>query len=79
MARRDTRDPREQGIAPNWAWAWPANRRDPLQPRQRRSGRQAVESEKKQIIEWNGKQWVGFDVPDYAPTVAPDKASARSS
>ena len=21
------RDPREQGIAPNWAWAWPANRR----------------------------------------------------
>ena len=27
MARRDATDPREQGIAPNWAWAWPANRR----------------------------------------------------
>ena len=27
MARRDASDPREQGIAPNWAWAWPANRR----------------------------------------------------
>ena len=27
MARRDATDPREQGITPNWAWAWPANRR----------------------------------------------------
>ena len=27
MARRDASDPREAGIAPNWAWAWPANRR----------------------------------------------------
>ena len=27
MARRDATDPREAGIAPNWAWAWPANRR----------------------------------------------------
>ena len=27
MARRDAADPREQGIAPGWAWAWPANRR----------------------------------------------------
>ena len=27
MARRDATDPRGAGIAPNWAWAWPANRR----------------------------------------------------
>src|SRR5262249_20387673 len=24
MARRDATDPREQGLAPNWAFAWPA-------------------------------------------------------
>ena len=27
MARRDATDPREQGLAPNWAFSWPANRR----------------------------------------------------
>ncbi len=27
MARRDATDPREQGLAPNWAFAWPVNRR----------------------------------------------------
>ena len=27
MARRDATDPREQGLAPNEFWSWPANRR----------------------------------------------------
>jgi hypothetical protein len=27
MARRDNTDPGDRGIAPNWAFAWPANRR----------------------------------------------------
>ena len=72
MARRDNTDPGGRGIASSWAWAWPANRRilynrasaDP-------SGKPWAESKK--IIEWNGTQWVGFDVPDYGVTVAPDK------
>ena len=24
---------------------------------------------------WNGARWAGGDVPDYAPTIAPDKAT----
>ena len=72
MARRDNTDPGGRGIASSWAWAWPANRRilynrasaDP-------SGKPWAESKK--IIEWNGTQWVGFDVPDYGVTVAPEK------
>jgi formate dehydrogenase major subunit len=70
MARRDATDPREQGLAPNWAWAWPANRRimynrasadvagDPWNPR-------------RPLIQWNGTRWVGIDIPDYAPTTKP--------
>ncbi|MBV9116684.1 MAG: formate dehydrogenase-N subunit alpha, partial [Acetobacteraceae bacterium] len=27
MARRDPHDPDNRGVAPKWAWAWPANRR----------------------------------------------------
>ena len=27
MARRDTNDPGDTGLAPRWAWSWPANRR----------------------------------------------------
>ena len=26
---------------------------------------------KKPVIEWNGKQWTGIDVPDYTPTTKP--------
>jgi formate dehydrogenase major subunit len=71
MARRDNADPGERGLSPGWAFAWPANRRilynrascDP-------SGRPW--SADKKIIEWNGRQWVGYDVPDYGPTVRPE-------
>ena len=45
MARRDATDPREQGIAPNWAWAWPANRRILYNRASADLGRQALESE----------------------------------
>jgi formate dehydrogenase major subunit len=73
MARRDTTDVRDQGITPNWAWAWPANRRimynrasadpegNPWNPRN-------------PIIQWNGSRWVGIDVPDYTPTTKPSDA-----
>ena len=44
---------------------------DPVQPRQRRSGRASPGIRAKPIIEWNGSQWVGIDVPDYAPTTKP--------
>ncbi len=70
MARRDATDPREQGIAPNWAWAWPANRRI-LYNRASADLSGKAWNPAKPIIEWNGKQWTGIDVPDYGPTVAP--------
>jgi formate dehydrogenase major subunit len=72
MARRDNSDPGDRGIAPNWAWAWPANRRV-LYNRASCDPQGKPWSEKKKIIEWNGKQWIGFDVPDYGPTVAPSQ------
>jgi formate dehydrogenase major subunit len=70
MARRDATDPREQGIAPNWAWAWPANRRI-LYNRASADPAGKPWNPNKPIIEWNGSQWVGLDVPDYTPTTKP--------
>lgn len=70
MARRDASDPREQGIAPNWAWAWPANRRI-LYNRASADPDGKAWNPKKPIIEWNGTQWTGIDVPDYTPTTKP--------
>jgi formate dehydrogenase major subunit len=73
MARRDATDPREQGIAPNWAWAWPANRRI-LYNRASADLNGKAWNPAKPIIEWNGHQWTGIDVPDYGPTVKPSDA-----
>jgi len=70
MARRDATDPREQGIAPNWAWAWPANRRI-LYNRAGADPAGRAWNPDKPIIEWNGSRWVGIDVPDYAPGAKP--------
>jgi formate dehydrogenase major subunit len=70
MARRDASDPREQGIAPNWAWAWPANRRI-LYNRAGADLNGKPWNPAKPIIEWNGSKWVGIDVPDYGPTIKP--------
>jgi formate dehydrogenase major subunit len=70
MARRDTSDPRDQGIAPNWAWAWPANRRI-LYNRASADPSGKAWNPAKPIIEWDGTRWSGVDVPDYGPTVKP--------
>jgi formate dehydrogenase major subunit len=72
MARRDNSDPGDRGIAPKWAWAWPANRRI-LYNRASCDVNGKPWSEKNKVIEWNGNKWVGFDVPDYGPTVAPSQ------
>ncbi len=64
MARRDASDPREAGIAPNWAWAWPANRRI-LYNRASADPAGKPWNPAKSVIEWNGAKWVGLDVPDY--------------
>jgi formate dehydrogenase major subunit len=70
MARRDAADPRDQGIAPNWAWSWPANRRI-LYNRAGADVSGKAWNPRKPIIEWDGNRWVGIDVPDYGPTTRP--------
>jgi formate dehydrogenase major subunit len=64
MARRDNSDPTGVGQTLNWAWSWPANRRvmynrascdlngQPFNPA-------------RSLVSWNGKAWVGADVPDF--------------
>jgi formate dehydrogenase major subunit len=73
MARRDTADPRDQGIAPGWAWAWPDNRRI-LYNRASADLEGKAWNPDKPIIEWDGKRWVGIDVPDYGPSVKPSES-----
>jgi formate dehydrogenase major subunit len=70
MARRDNSDPDETGAYLKWAFAWPANRRI-LYNRAScdLSGKPWDPSRK--LIEWNGSQWTGYDVPDIAPTAKP--------
>jgi len=70
MARRDATDPREQGLAPNWAFAWPANRRI-MYNRASADANGKPWNPKKPLIAWNGSKWDGIDVPDFAPTSNP--------
>lgn len=70
MARRDNSDPWRIGQTLNWAWSWPANRRilyngassapdgTPWDPTRR-------------LVQWNGNQWSGADVPDIQTNADP--------
>ena len=71
MARRDTSDPTGLGIAPNWAWAWPLNRRI-LYNRASCDPAGKPWDEKRKLIEWDGSKWAGLDVPDFKADAAPD-------
>jgi formate dehydrogenase major subunit len=73
MARRDTSDPADAGLAPKWSWAWPVNRRI-LYNRASADPQGRPWGPRKRLIEWNGSRWVGLDVPDYGPTVPPEKS-----
>jgi formate dehydrogenase major subunit len=69
-ANKDPDPPGQRGAHLKWGFAWPANRRlmynrasaDP-------SGKPW--SERKKWVWWDGKQWTGYDVPDFAATKAP--------
>ncbi len=60
-------------IAPEWAWAWPANRRILYN---RASADPAGEpwSVRKALTRWDAEagRWVGPDIPDFEPTKPPD-------
>ena len=72
MARRDATDPREQGIAPNWAWAWPANRRILYNRASADLAGKAVEPSKSRS--WNGtaRNGTASTCPTMSPTNKPE-------
>jgi formate dehydrogenase major subunit len=65
---------REQSwVAPEWAWAWPANRRI-LYNRASADPQGRPWSERKAYVWWDAEQqkWTGHDVPDFEVGKAPD-------
>jgi formate dehydrogenase major subunit len=58
-------------VAPEWGWAWPMNRRI-LYNRASADPDGRPWSERKRLIEWDGEQWTGPDVPDFKVDKAPD-------
>ncbi len=60
-------------VAPEWGWAWPANRRI-IYNRASADADGKPWSERKAYVWWDAEQekWVGHDVPDFKPTKAPD-------
>jgi formate dehydrogenase major subunit len=60
-------------VAPEWAWAWPLNRRI-LYNRASADPDGNPWSERKRYVWWDAEQskWTGHDVPDFKATMAPD-------
>ena len=65
MARRDNSDPSGLGNTPNWAFAWPANRRI-LYNRASCDSAGKPWDPRRKVISWSAldKKWQGMDVPD---------------
>jgi formate dehydrogenase major subunit len=64
-------------VAPEWGWAWPANRRI-LYNRASADPEGKPWSERKKYVWWDEEngQWTGLDVPDFSPTKRPDYVPA---
>jgi formate dehydrogenase major subunit len=60
-------------VAPEWGWAWPANRRI-LYNRASADPGGKPWSERKKLVWWDAEQgkWTGDDIPDFKATMAPD-------
>jgi formate dehydrogenase-N alpha subunit len=73
MARRDNTDATGIGNTPNWAFAWPANRRV-LYNRASCDPSGKPWDPKRKLIAWDGtqKKWTGADVPDIKPDSPPE-------
>lgn len=84
--RRGQKDPGELGVYPFWGFAWPANRHI-LYNRASARPDGTPWAENKKLIWWDPNadtgtkdaqgnpilgKWVGYDVPDFAPTKKPD-------
>ncbi len=61
------------GVYGNWGFSWPANRR--IQYNRASADPDGKPwSEAKKYMYWNGERWTGPDVPDYVPTIPPERA-----
>jgi len=69
-ARKEADPPGVPNAERNWGWAWPANRRV-LYNRASADPKGQPWSERKKWVWWDGKQWTGYDTPDFAKTKAP--------
>ena len=60
-------------VAPEWGWAWPANRRM-LYNRASADPDGKPWSERKRYLWWDEEhgEWAGYDVPDFSKTKRPD-------
>jgi formate dehydrogenase major subunit len=60
-------------VSPEWAWAWPANRRV-LYNRASADPQGRPWSERKRYVWWDpeARRWTGYDVPDFQPDKPPD-------
>jgi formate dehydrogenase major subunit len=80
--RRDPGDLAKPGghVSPEWAWSWPANRRN-LYNRASADPDGRPWSERKKYIWWDARdaRWTGYDVPDFPVTKAPDYRAPRGA
>jgi formate dehydrogenase major subunit len=70
--RRDNKDPSGMNVYGSWGFCWPANRRI-LYNRASADPQGKPWSSAKQYVFWNGERWTGADVPDYGPTIPPER------
>jgi len=78
LAARRERPKEGDYLAHEWGFVWPANRRI-LYNRASADPKGKPWSEKKKLIWWDAEQkkWVGLDVPDFSPVMAPDAPRAK--
>jgi formate dehydrogenase major subunit len=78
-ANRQADPPGQRGAQLGWGYTWPANRRI-MYNRASADLDGKPWSERKRWIWWEGGKWVGFDVPDFAPTKNPqDKGNPKAT
>lgn len=60
----------------NWSFSWPVNRRI-LYNRASADLNGKPWAEDKKVIWWDGKEWTGYDVPDFGKTKAPSDPGGK--
>jgi formate dehydrogenase major subunit len=73
LAARRKPGSEQSWVAPEWGWAWPANRRQ-LYNRASADPDGKPWSERKRYVWWDAekKEWTGYDVPDFVKDKPPD-------